>query len=50
MFAETAVTARRTLIEPTVRRWMALDTDWQSVVCAVSLIGLIVGLDFAVPG
>jgi len=39
---------RRSVIEPTVRRWLALDTDWQSVVCAVGIVALVVGVD--IPG
>lgn len=45
-----ATTIRRIAVDPVVGRWQALDTDWQSVVCAIGAVGLIVGFDVPVPG
>lgn len=44
-----AGTARRYVIGPLVQLWLALETDYKSIVCAVAVLGIVVGLDLRIP-
>lgn len=44
-----AAIARQSVLEPVARRWIRLDTDWQSVACAAGVLVLVVGFGIPIP-
>lgn len=41
---------KRNATRPVVRYWIALDTDYKSVVCALLILGIVLAFNPQIPG